>query len=623
MSKSVNYRKCFQEISDTKTYDRLDDFTDTQTLSQLDDDERNMLALTLLQRGQAQVVDGDDKAAESFTLAEDITTNKADILSRTGSIYLTSSTSDEISALMHAKNKFSESVKYDADIFDTWYYWGDTLVRLGLAYNSVNHFEDAHDKYLFAAQRLAPDDDKYGVLLWHWAMCWYHIGLQSGEAIDFHLSLEKFVEAEQLGCHDASFHNDYGKTLFEIGLLIGDDDSLDKAIEEFTKAVDIRDDFLEAMLSCAKVYCYLYNKRGIYFLEAQNSLAQASTLSDDIDISLQWGLLLLRAGQYHHDPGCLHGAVKKFENAYNLNNENPTIIGLWSETLISLGELTEQFDLLRDTEEKIIAALELFHENADLWARYGVCLNALGRYFQESEYYEEALDRFKYALTLDPSNVIAHRGLAYSSSLLGDYHQDIIFLESSVEIYGAPALSNIRDAVFLNEWGTAYMKLAITSNEEYHVEAAVNKFREALDWQRNNDSVDADMLYNYGCALDFFGDFDDDSGIYKEAVEVLTQALDIDPEFSDARYNLALAWVHLGEITSEVECFYRAIEYFQKIVDNDKEDDLAWDEWGVTLLTFSATYRRPYNPADNTVAYARSRGEVHAGGIAGERICIL
>jgi tetratricopeptide (TPR) repeat protein len=141
-----------------------------------------------------------------------------------------------------------------------------------------------------------------------------------------------------------------------------------------------------------------------------------------------------------------------------------------------------------------------------------------------------------------------------------------------------------------NGWGIVLLKLAEITNEKRNVEAAVAKFEQALmlySSRNGDDDLDPDLLYNYGCALDFLGDFYEEACYYEKAVQALTKVLQIDSEYTAARYNLALALSHLGEQTADVECFHQAIDQFQMLLTVDREDGMVWSEYGLTLLNLA------------------------------------
>ena len=176
----------------------------------------------------------------------------------------------------------------------------------------------------------------------------------------------------------------------------------------------------------------------------------------------------------------------------------------------------------------------------------------------------------------------------------------------------------------LNDWGYALLKLAeLTSNKNY-VETALDKFEQAITRQSKeygNAAIDPEWFYNYGCALDFLGDFNEDVTYYEKAVYVLSKTIQLDPTYTDARYNLALALSHLGEATADIEALNRANDHFQILLSQDNEDEMGWNDWGLTLLTLAHLLddkalphqsQKLYEQAENKLHHAAALGNIHS-----------
>jgi tetratricopeptide (TPR) repeat protein len=76
--------------------------------------------------------------------------------------------------------------------------------------------------------------------------------------------------------------------------------------------------------------------------------------------------------------------------------------------------------------------------DADAWIRQGLKLNADGQY-------QEALDAFLMAVTIDPNNAFAFFNLGTASALLGRYHEAAGYLSEAVRLSPdlLPAWSNL------------------------------------------------------------------------------------------------------------------------------------------------------------------------------------
>jgi tetratricopeptide (TPR) repeat protein len=157
----------------------------------------------------------------------------------------------------------------------------------------------------------------------------------------------------------------------------------------------------------------------------------------------------------------------------------------------------------------------------------------------------------------------------------------------------------------LSDWGIVLMKLGEMSHDKTHVEQAAAKFEEAINQRmelQEGEDVELEWLYNYGCAMDFLGDFHDEPIYYEKAVQVLAHVLKHDPEYIHARYNLALALTHLGELNCDIDCFHQSIEHLQIVLENDTEDELAWNDLGMAFLNL-AVLTNDEVQKDNTQFY--------------------
>lgn len=141
-------------------------------------------------------------------------------------------------------------------------------------------------------------------------------------------------------------------------------------------------------------------------------------------------------------------------------------------------------------------------------------------------------------------------------------------------------------AQFWNDWGVALLKLAEMSEQPSHVEMAIEKFERALKQPIETldcEDVDLEWVYNYGSAYDLLGELTEEPSHCEKAVQILSQVVQLDPEYSHARYNLALALSHLGEALFDVELYQKAIEHFQHLINHDPEDEMIHLDYGMSL----------------------------------------
>ncbi len=351
----------------------------------------------------------------------------------------------------------------------------------------------------------------------------------------------------------------------------------------------------------ANLYLRLYLDHGdIPALERAKAAYQTAL---DIDPSqangwLGWAILLTKQAERQRDFDALKDAFNKFQKADECEPDNPMILSSWGEALVMMGAVSENLLLLREGTAKVVRALEIEPDNPTVWRTYSLCLTELGFYFGDESYYLEALEKVKIGLRQDESNASLWAVLGRIYAALGTIRGEVSLLEEALKYFSqASDLFKVDMPPLYNEWGVCLMRLTEATHERRYIEAAVAKLEKSVRAFEEGGAVgDPEWLYNYGCALDFLGDHTDNPAHYEKAIQVLTHVANLDPTYRHARYNLALAWSHLGELTAEVEFFQKAVEYFEELLEDDHEDDVTWNDLGLTLLNLAQLIRDPVHP---------------------------
>ncbi len=593
MEPKSHYTQILQDILKDKAFHRLDAFKDPQLVGKLSLDDRSLLSRLLMMRGQNELGSGDGGVIETFDWVLAVTGNVDQALFQQGKLFLENGIdSENIACLRLACERFEQALEHDETLSDVWVAWANTLVRLGISLQDMDCFAEADIRFAKAEQLLPKDS----VLFWDWGLSCYYMGKFSGEASDFSVAIKKYERAEELGCQDARFLNDFANAVKEIGDLLGDLLWYNKAKELYAKACEQAPSVFEYHFNFAELLSQLYRISAdeVHFDLSHESFHQASILEpDETKLWLEWGQLLLCRGQWAQDEKLLQGALNRFRKANRCNSEEVLAIMLWVEALLALGGLTENCALIREAEEKIITTLEIFPENSELWIMYGFALMELGYYFDELDFVIESIGKFQYAISLDEHASGAWKGLAQAKVYLGETTFDLPLLEEAIHCFAKAEPAYRADPLFFNEWGGALMKLAILQTDKTSILLAIEKFEHSLHYHHDESPAYLDTLYNYGCALDFLGDFNNDDDSYRQAVSVLLQVNRLDPSDLHVRYNLAVALTHLGEASGDVGCFQKAIDLFSALVHENKEDDFVWNDWGVTLLSLSCLILDP------------------------------
>jgi len=606
MKRNSAVHKKLKEILSQKSFEELEPFKNTSEWTALHPDDKSLLASLFVMQGEKQLEQGDKNAKESFDLAAKLAGDSGEVFLEIGSAYAKNQLN--VQCLRYAAEYLSKSIQLTPPVFSTWALLGRVHNSMGMLIDETCHFEEA-DKYYQQAFQLSHDqpDSSKAMLNWQWAVSWYCMGKHSGEALDFNRAVEKFREAERLGMQDKYFWSNYGDSLAELASLLGRPDLFYEVIELYRNAIRLSFDFFEGWLSMGCAFQRLFEIFGSE--EDYNQSYECFKLASQLNEShpmlwSKWAQLTAQGGKWKRDLILIGESLEKFEKAHFLDPENPVLLCLWGETLLVYGAHGEKVDALRQAENKIVKSLSIQHDVADAWYMYGCCLNELGRYFHQEDYYHKAIEKFQYGLGLKQNEPLLWYGLALSHLAIGESRGELAWLEQACRLFSR-ALEfggqNVRP--LWNDWGVTLMKISELTGDKAPVEAAIDKFETlipAMAEEWDEADLDPEWLYNYGCALDFMGDFTDEISFYEKAVQALSKAVQMDPEYTHARYNLALALSHLGETALDVECYHKSVEQFQILLNQDGEDEMGWIDYGVTLIQLA---RLIFDPARPDVAY--------------------
>ncbi len=602
MAKHTPLQKKLQDILSQKNFDELESFKSTKSWKTLDPADRDLLASLFVMLGQKQLEQGDKNAQESFDLAAKIAPENADIFYKIGTAY--SIPEFNMPCLKNAEDAFRKALKLNPHHFATWVTLGNLYNSIGLITHDYENFDEALHCYQ-ESYELCPKNNREDLaqLYWNWAQCYYSIAKHSGEAVDFFSAREKFHSAAHLGLQDKRFWSNYGDTLAELSELITRPDLYIEVVELYRNAVRLDVDWFEGWLSLGCAFQVLFEIYGTdeYYYQASESFKMASQIKEEhAFLWIKWAHLTALGAKKRQDLNLLKESFEKYAKADACEPNNAQILGLWGEVLLLYGAQTENIDCLRNAQAKIARSLEIEPSGPETWYIYGCCQYEFGRYFAQEDYFLQAIDKFQFGLTIKQSEPLLWYGLAITYYALGDLKGDISFIEKAVSLF--PKVIEFKGQSYRplwNDWGIALMKLADMTGDSHYVESAIEKFEHVIPTQPeqwDDNTVDPEWLYNYGCALDLLGDLSEEASAYEKSIQALAKAVQIDPDYGPARYNLALALAHLGELVLDVECFHKSIEQFQILLSHDSEDEQGWCDYGVTLVHLGQLIHDPARP---------------------------
>ncbi|HEX4840239.1 MAG TPA: hypothetical protein VFU89_07355 [Rhabdochlamydiaceae bacterium] len=551
------------------------------------------VAHTYLAQGELALLKGDLSGLELFEKAAELDPYNAEIFYRQGlALFEHGSTEVKEKALLLATKKFKTSTQLNPRYFEAWHTWGNTLYLLGKTTKEYHYFQEAEDKLKKALQlsENAPSD-LYAELQWDYGKTWTEIALHSGEAVDFQTTIDIFQKAA--GIPDElpqEFWNDYGLACIDMANLVNDIRLIVKAIHCFKNAVALTLSSFESWLLLARSMTRLYGHTHDedHFNQAHECFSAASHLKPyNLELWHEWALFLLDAGKRTEDPKRLRACLEKCQRGYVFNAKNAELISTWAEALATLGQATDRIDLLYEAQNKINEAMDLSEEeNPQVWHSYAKILFSWGLYFEDLDYFYQAIESFQEGISIDRTRHEDWYGIAQVYAKVGDADADIDAFEKAVRFYTkAFDLKPVSSHYF--DYGFALSRLGEMKDDPELLKRALSYFEYTLQSQKNALYLHPEWLYHYAITLDLLGDFHEDQNGYQKSLEIFSQLLMIDPDFPRIHYRIGLAYAHLGEALGEMDHFYRAINHFRLALKQEEENDFAILDWGITLINIA------------------------------------
>jgi len=604
-----NYKKIFQEMLKERNFAQLISFHDPSRWETLNSDERELLSLLFVTQGEKQLSEGDAKVLESFRLANSIAPDNAKVLCKQGLIFC--NLTQNPFYLKTACKFFETSVAVEPDFFDAWHGWANCLVRLGLSNRSFQTFNDALDKFA-TAKKLSPAVTELRISAYYrdLGFCWYAFGKLSGEPHDFKKAVQFYQKALRLGMCSSEFWNDYGNALHELAHLAGKTELIAESVEKYWMSIKQSPSYYPGWHNMATSLTILYQShpQDAYFSLACDSFDRAIKIdANNSTLWKKWGELLAVKGKTQRDVSALWESSKKMEAADLCDTNNPEILNAWGEVLLLIGSWEENYTYLKEALKKITSSLEIQKDFSRGWFLYGSCLNEIGVLFRDERYFIEAAEKFQFALQLDENDPFSWHGLALSSFGRGQILDDTSLIEQAQEYcLKVVECQGSQIPQFWNDWGLILLKLANLTGEKKYLELAVPKFEQALALVAKmgiQAPYQADWLYNLGCAVEALGECEESTALLGRAISYFSQALEMNPDCFHAHFNTGSAYLSMGEITGDLEFFFEANKYFEKMLAHDPEDDSTWNEWGVSFIHIGNLIKDTTNPESGIKYY--------------------
>jgi tetratricopeptide (TPR) repeat protein len=560
-----------------------------QTLSQ---EEKHNIAVHLINEGSNLLKKENLVAIELFDAAIKIDPQDSDIWYQEGEAFFEYGYKGKNErALKLAEKYLKKAVELSSE--NIQYYWktARTLSELGVLKKDVVLYADAKE-FFQKAFVLSNGMHKHELALlnWDYGKLLSYIAETSGEAIDVRIAIDAYnIASNYDNIMPAKFWYDFGNMYLHMGQLINDNKYYLKALECLKKASVLSPDMMATMMSIAHVYTELYfnTLHNDYFNEAHKTFENIVKIEkQNGDVWLKWAQLLSESGKINEDVKKLKLAVEKSIQANKYNAKNPYVIGQWVEALALLGASSGRLDYIWEAENKITKALDIYSNIAELWYAYGICLRAYGDYYNDTVYYEQAIEKFQVGLSYDQTNAELWYVVAKTHALLADEdsEDEEQFKKASRFFIKAVSLKPYAPSITFD-----YAKLLFKYAENFEnidiLKQSIAQFESLLSCQKNVLLEHASWLFYYGEALGLLGDLAEEDEYFLKALEIFTNVLLINPDYPQIYYCMAIYMLKVAEIKEDAAYFNRAIGFFQSAVKQNEDDDTAYLEWGLALAT--------------------------------------
>ncbi|MFA6915694.1 MAG: tetratricopeptide repeat protein [Parachlamydiales bacterium] len=617
MHKDNTHYQLFTQLLENEDFEASVVYDNEQVLSSLSSHEKELLGLLMVRHGERIAAEDDMQGLHFLNRALLIAPDSIKVM--TQAAHILSSKTTNADSLRAAATWYSKANLQQPNDPDLLTIWGTTLVHLGRLENDSQMLFEA-DQLLARASDSSKEATTHRdhLLACLRAQIWHALALHSGEADDYARAIEQYKSAALQDIKAPFFWNDYANALLEFGKLIQRMEVYDNVIELYQKAIRLDPRFFPAQFNLGVCYHRLYEAtwKSQLFWQAHEQYSHCKILEPrNATLTYAWGRLLLHQGKLRREADLLVQACDHLETAATLQNSNSTIAHHLAEAFIWAGGILEDLTLLRHAESTLTELINANPEDVDSWCSLGFCRYELGYYFNDLHLVYLGMDNYRKALEYSPSSLNALYGLATCHLAIGELEGDLEHLKTALEFFKKASATNEHPTPqFLNDWGVALMKMSDLNNEKDLLEAAIEKFELAIDLDlsiSNSEYVDPEWLYNYGCAFDYLGDANDDPTYYEKSIQVLTRVLEIDPDYAQAKYNLAMSYAHLGEASEDLEALLKSCELFKQLLIADQDDENAWSEWGISLINMAQLTYEPALPKQSHQYLVDAEGKFH------------
>ncbi|MBU6446248.1 MAG: hypothetical protein KGQ49_02480, partial [Verrucomicrobia bacterium] len=223
-------------------------------------------------------------------------------------------------------------------------------------------------------------------------------------------------------------------------------------------------------------------------------------------------------------------------------------------------------------------------DDPDLWHAYGICLMAFGQYYEDVDYYEMAIEKLQYGLSIDRSDPELWHALGLVHKAYAELTQDEDLIERASRFLSKAMDLKPACPVLLYDAACCLLDFSEILDDLPALEQSILLFELLLESHKSALLHHPKWLYGYACALESLGHFSDEESHFIRAIELFSHVLLIEPDFPGIHHKTAQCYVELGSIAGEAEYYRRAIHFYRLSVRENEENDQAFLDWGGCLI---------------------------------------
>lgn len=599
MQQPSSFRNLFSRIFPRKhTANETKNF-DIKQWEHLSPEQKIKLTDQHLAQGEIALLNDDLSALEHFESAASISPNQFEVWYRQGlSFFDYGMRFKKEKALLIASRYFKLASQISSDRFELWAIWGSVLLQLGLAYNEHHYYLESKEKLQRAIDfNRAVSKNVLASVYWDYGLVWTELAQRSGEAVDIRLSIQAFqTSLEYQETPPPEFLNDCGNAYLQMGLLINDPRLYLQAVDYLLRAIKSDQTYIDGWISLANAYSQLYiNTLDEHYATKANEcyehLCQCEPTNSDH--WLGWAQILSESGKQNRDSKKICLAIEKCIRSHSINPEQALLLSQWVESLAELGVLSNRLDLLIEAEEKILKATDQFPDDPDLWLAYGLCMTAFGQYYADPTYFEQAIEKLQFGLSLDRTHAEIWHALAVAHLKTAHLTNDLDMIERSTRFFARAIDLKPSCPSLIFDSANAYLLAFELHDDEAELDHALKLYESLLQNQKEALLNHPEWMFQYAIALEWLGENTDDDNHYIRAIDLYFHVLLLEPETPKIHFHIGVCLTRLYESSLENEYLKRALHHFRFALKQDEEDDEVWLEWGIACIILGTQAHDP------------------------------